>query len=93
MAVALTKDLDINNQLLEDEVSKLEKECAQLQKECQHTSRTLQSWSEDHMDDLNVQEMQVNEFFTEKMVKDVPTGETPVRKDYPYSKFLSSTST
>lgn len=36
--------------------------------------------------------MQVNEFFTEKMVKDVPTGETPVRKDYPYSKFLSSTS-
>ncbi|ROT74691.1 thrombospondin II [Penaeus vannamei] len=65
MAVALTKDLDIKNQLLEDEVSKLEKECAQLQKECQHTSRTLQSWSEDHMDDLNVQEMQVNEFFTE----------------------------
>lgn len=92
MAVALTKDLDIKNQLLEDEISKLEKECAQLQKKCQHTSRTLQSWSEDHMDDLNAQEMQVNEFFTEKMVKDVPTGETPVRKDYPYSKFLSSTS-
>lgn len=92
MAVTLTKDLDIKNQLLEDEVRKLEKECAQLQKECQHTSKTLQNWSEDHMDYLNAQEMQVNEFFTEKMVKDVPTGETPVRKDYPYSKFLSSTS-
>ncbi|XP_063598256.1 kinesin-like protein Klp61F [Penaeus indicus] len=92
MAVTLTKDLDIKNQLLEDEVSKLEKECAQLQKECQHTSRTLQNWSEDHMDYINAQEMQVNEFFTEKMVKDLPTGETPVRKDYPYSKFLSSTS-
>ncbi|XP_047479172.1 kinesin-like protein Klp61F [Penaeus chinensis] len=92
MAITLTEDLDIKNQLLEDEVSKLEKQCAQLQKECQHTSRTLQNWSEDHMDYINAQEMHINEFFMEKMVKDIPTGETPVRKDYPYSKFLSSTS-
>lgn len=87
-----SQDLKMKNMSLETEISKLELESIRFEKECEIVCDNLQKWSHKHHEELHVQEAEVLELFSEKIAEDVPTGETPVRQEYPFSKLLSSTS-
>ncbi|XP_042224121.1 kinesin-like protein KIF11-A [Homarus americanus] len=88
----LTEDVENKNEALAAEILRLEAESCRLNDDCQMAVSNLQKWSDKHEEELSVQGTQVLEFFSEKMAKDLPTGETPVRQEYPFSKQLPFTS-
>ncbi|KAK8730484.1 hypothetical protein OTU49_008036 [Cherax quadricarinatus] len=90
--VELTHEVENKNKALEAEILRLEAECSHLSDACQKAQISLEKWSNKHDEALSTQGEQVSELFFEKMTKDVPTGQTPVRQEYSFSKLLSSTS-
>ncbi|XP_045585381.2 kinesin-like protein KIF11 [Procambarus clarkii] len=91
-AVKLLKEVETKNKALEAEILRLEAESARVNNECRMNVSNFKTWSSKHDDELGARKEQVLELFSEKMAKDMPTGETPVRQQYTFPSILSCTS-
>ncbi|KAK3856219.1 hypothetical protein Pcinc_037442 [Petrolisthes cinctipes] len=75
-----------------NELQRVEKEQDQLESEFNNAIASLGEWSTNHDNQLEGLAIQVSNLVTQDMVKDVPTGQTPVRQEYTFSHTLSFTS-
>ncbi|XP_066984461.1 kinesin-like protein KIF11 [Macrobrachium rosenbergii] len=88
----LEKDRIKVQKMLESSSSKLEDDLSSLMEKCRHLMADLEKQGETRVEELTSQRIQVLELFSDRMVQDIPTGQTPVRQDYKFSRFLSTTS-
>ncbi|XP_071090548.1 kinesin-like protein KIF11-A [Haliotis cracherodii] len=72
---------------LEREVSELGQQRTYVDE--QHTGTT--TFSQTHTDELQARLGDVNKFLAEELHKDIPTGQTPQRRDFSYPRALSKT--
>ncbi|XP_068249669.1 kinesin-like protein KIF11 [Palaemon carinicauda] len=78
--------------VLESNSSKLEDDLSSMMANCQLLKTDLEKQGNTQIEELSSQKIQVLELFSERMVQDIPTGQTPVRQDYKFSRVLPTTS-